>query len=79
MNIGKYVKVILNMVLDNPVAKITAANGSDGKDNPFPNFDIKKLPSADYMAKFFGESLAYVIPVSKGIRSHSVIYYGNNK
>ncbi len=78
-DIGKYVKVFLSAMLDNPAIKMAAMNPKSGKENPFPNFDMTKLPSAQYMAKFFGNSFDYIVPTAKGIKSHSVIYYGKNK
>jgi hypothetical protein len=76
MDIGKYIKSVLGMVLDNPALKMTMANKGDDKNNPFPNFDANKLPSAEYISKFFGHTFGYVVPVANGIKSQSTTYYG---
>ena len=77
MDIGKYVKVLLNMVIDNAALAGAGAmcQTKTGGNNPFPNFDMKKLPSADYMSKFFGASFGQVVPTPKGIKSNAIMYY----
>ena len=79
MDTGKYVKVFLSMIVDNPALKSEIANNTGNDNNPFPNFDINKLPSAEYMSKFFGSSFQYTVPTASGIKSHSTIYFGKNK
>jgi hypothetical protein len=79
VDLGKYVKVFLSMIVDNPAFKAASANNTVNESNPFPNFDMKKLPSAEYMSKFFGSSFQYAVPTASGIKSHSVIYFGKNK
>ena len=78
-DIGKYVRVFMQMIMNNPAFKMAAANPELNEDNPFPEFDFNKLPSAEYMSKFFGYSFSHMVPDPQGVKSHSVIYYGNNK
>jgi hypothetical protein len=67
------------MIVDNPALKAATANNAVNDNNPFPNFDINKLPSAEYMSKFFGSSFQYTVPAASGIKSRSTIYFGKNK
>lgn len=81
LDLGKYVKVLLDTILENPAIAGAGAmylSKTPGK-NPFPEFDMKKLPSADYMSKFFGSSFGQVVPTPKGIKSSAVLYYGPMK
>jgi hypothetical protein len=75
MDVGKYVKVLL-MMTENTPGLDAAQNNPMMENNPFPNFDKSKLPSADYMSQFFGYSLGYTVPTDKGIKSKAIIYYG---
>jgi hypothetical protein len=64
------------MVLDNPAMKMAHIDKTVDENNPFPNFDAEKLPSAEYISKFFGASFGHVIESGNAIKSRTVIYYG---
>lgn len=75
MDVGKYVKVFLKMIEDNPALKDAMQSSKTQANNPFPNFSIEKLPSAEYMSKFFGASFGQSASTEKGIKNNAIMYY----